>query len=105
MNHTLLLKYWFGKVTIPVIYIEDMIIIGNDAEETSMLQDRLSVKFEMKNLGSLKYFLGIKVARSKLGIFLPQQKYVRDLLVEKELLDCKSTDTPINPKLQSGKIS
>ncbi|KAM1108784.1 hypothetical protein ACFX13_005484 [Malus domestica] len=49
----------------------------------------------MKELGKLKYFLGIEVARSKHGIFLSQRKYVLDLLAETGMLDCKHVDTPI----------
>ena len=49
----------------------------------------------MKNLGGLKYFLGIEVARSKRGIFLSQKKYVLDLLSEIGMLDCRPTDTPV----------
>jgi hypothetical protein len=49
----------------------------------------------MKNLGGLKYFLGIEVARSKQGIFLSQRKYILDLLSEVGLLECKPVDTPI----------
>ena len=55
----------------------------------------LASEFEMKNLGGLKYFLGIEVARSKQRISIPQRKYVLDLLSEVGLLDSKSTDTPI----------
>jgi hypothetical protein len=49
----------------------------------------------MKDRGELKYFLGIKVYRSKLSIFLSQRKYVLDLLVEIGMLDCKLVDTLI----------
>ena len=49
----------------------------------------------MKQLGDLKYFLGIKVARSKHGIFLSKRKYVLDLLTETRMLECKPIDTPI----------
>jgi hypothetical protein len=42
-----------------------MIITGNNSEEISRLQQQLATEFEMKNLGGLKYFLGIEVARSK----------------------------------------
>lgn len=49
-----------------------MIIIGHVKEEISKLQDQLAAVFEMKNLRSLKYLLGIKVARSTQGIFFPQ---------------------------------
>ena len=58
-------------------------------------QKQLAIEFEMKNLGGLKYFMGIEVARSKQGIFLSQPKYILDLLSEVGLLDCKPADTPI----------
>ncbi|KAM1001126.1 hypothetical protein FF1_007666 [Malus domestica] len=49
----------------------------------------------MKDLGALKYFLGIEVARSQQGIFLSQRKYVLDILIETGMLACKPADTPI----------
>ena len=49
----------------------------------------------MKQLGDLKYLLGIEVARSKHGIFLSQRKYVLDLLAKTGMLGCKPIDTPI----------
>ena len=94
-DHTLFLKHRHGKVTALIIYVDDMIITGNDEEEVSELQNRLASEFEMKSLGNLKYFLRIEVARSAQGIFLSQRKYVLDLLAEVGLLDCKPADTPI----------
>jgi hypothetical protein len=82
-------------VTALIIYIDDMIITKDDTKEISRLQEQLSAEFEMKNLGGLKYFMGIEVARSRRGIFLSQKKYVLDLLSEVGLLDCKPVDTPI----------
>jgi hypothetical protein len=49
----------------------------------------------MKDLSGLKYFLGIEVYKSKLGIFLSQRKYVLDLLAETGMLDYKPIDTLI----------
>jgi hypothetical protein len=56
-------------------------------------------------LGSLKYFLGIEIARSKHGIFISHQKYILDLLKETGMLRCKATDNPIevNVKLGEGR--
>ena len=45
-------------------------MIGDDQNEIQHLQKYLATEFEMKELGELKYFLGIEVARSKHGIFL-----------------------------------
>lgn len=81
-DHTLFLKHQLGKVTALIIYVDDMIITGDDMEEISRLQEQLATKFEMKNLGGLKYFLGIDVARIKHGIFLSQRRYVLYLFSE-----------------------
>ena len=94
-DHTLFLKHRVGKVTALIIYVDDMIITGDDVEEISKLQEQLSTEFEMKNLGGLEYFLGIEVARSKQGIFLSRRKYILDLLAEIGFLECKPADTPI----------
>ena len=51
-------------------------------EEQTNLKERLAKEFEIKDLGVLKYFLGIEVAYSKVGIFLSQRKYMLDLLTE-----------------------
>ncbi|XP_030460809.2 uncharacterized mitochondrial protein AtMg00810-like [Syzygium oleosum] len=102
-DHTLFLKQSQGKVTALIVYVDDMIITGDDTEEISRLQEKLAEEFEMKNLGGLKYFLGIEVARSKEGIFLSQRKYVLDLLAEVGMLDCKPADTPIVQNHKLGK--
>ena len=82
-------------MTALIIYVDNMIITGNDSAEIMRLQELLSREFEMKNLGGLKYFLGIEVARLKEGIYLSQRKYVLDLLTEVGMLDCKPADTPM----------
>lgn len=60
----------------------DMIVTSDDLEERQALQSYLERKFEIKDLGPLKYFLGIEVARLKDDIFLSQKKHVHDLLHE-----------------------
>ncbi|XP_047966014.1 uncharacterized mitochondrial protein AtMg00810-like [Salvia hispanica] len=72
-----------------------MIITGDDTKEIERLKGSLFQEFEMKDLGNLKYFLGIEVLRSEGGIFLRQKKYILDILAETGLLDCKPVDTPI----------
>ena len=72
-----------------------MIITGDDEEEIVELGKNLFREFEMKDLGLLKYFLGIEVLRSKRGIFINQRKYILDLLAEIGMIDCKPADTPM----------
>ena len=72
-----------------------MVVTGNDLREQHKLQKYLPQQFEMKDLGTLKDFLEIELARSKIGTFLSQRKYVRDLLTKTRMLGCKHADTPI----------
>ncbi|PRQ37607.1 putative RNA-directed DNA polymerase [Rosa chinensis] len=94
-DHTLFIKRKNGKITALIVYVDDMIVTGDDPKEMNELQKYLSKEFEMKDLGQLKYFLGIEVARSKKGISLSQRKYVLDLLTETGMLDCSPIETPI----------
>ena len=64
-DHTLFMKHNNGKLTVLIIYVDDMIVTGDDDDERRALQTYLSREFEMKDLGPLKYFLGIEVLRSK----------------------------------------
>ena len=101
-DHTLFIKHKEGKVTALIVYVDDMVLTGDDPCEMKALQEYLATKFEMKDLGQLKYFLGIEVARSKHGVLLSQQKYVLDLLTETKMLDCKPVETPMEMNHKLG---
>ncbi|WJZ97935.1 hypothetical protein VitviT2T_016503 [Vitis vinifera] len=94
-DHTLFLKKQHGKITALIVYVDDMVVTGNDPEERKVLQNYLSREFEMKDLGPLKYFLGIEVSQSSEGIFLSQRKYALDLLQETGMSGCQPVNTPI----------
>ena len=63
-DHTLFLRRRGGKITCLIIYIDDIIITGDDKAEIKNLKSKLFREFEMKDLERLKYFLGIEVLRS-----------------------------------------
>ncbi|CAL8151775.1 unnamed protein product [Prunus armeniaca] len=87
----------FGKLVV-LIYVDDLIITGSNNAEISKLKFFLSKNFAIKELGALKYFLGIEIALSKKGMFLNQRKYVLDLLQETGMLGAKPTENPVNSK-------
>ncbi|WJZ84318.1 hypothetical protein VitviT2T_003927 [Vitis vinifera] len=99
-DHTLFLKKQHGKITTLIVYVDDMVVTGNDPEERKALQNYLFREFEMKDLGPLKYFLGIEISRSSEGIFLSQRKYALDLLQETGMLGCQPVNTPIDESLK-----
>ncbi|KAL4033413.1 hypothetical protein IC575_006500 [Cucumis melo] len=70
--------------------------------EISQLKQRMGNEFEIKNLGNLKYFLGMEVARSKEGISVSQRKYTIDLLTERGMLGCRPADTLIEFNYKLG---
>ena len=71
-DHTLSLKSNKEGITALIMYVDDMIVTGNDLEKKKALQSHLAREFEMKDLGYLKYFLDIEVSKLKEGIFLSQ---------------------------------
>ena len=71
-DHTLFLKIRGKLVTCLIIYVDDMILTGSDSEEIKSLRKKLFEEFEMKDLGELRYFLGIEVLRSGDEIFISQ---------------------------------
>ena len=85
------------------MYVDDILITGGDTDEIQRLITTLSRQFEMKELGRLKYFLGIEVVYSRDGISLSQHKYILDLLQETGQLGCKPVSTPLDVNVKIGK--
>ncbi|KAG7578881.1 Reverse transcriptase RNA-dependent DNA polymerase [Arabidopsis thaliana x Arabidopsis arenosa] len=85
-----------------LIYVDDLLICGNNSRMIQSFKDYLGRCFHMKDLGKAKYFLGIEIARSSEGIYLSQRKYALDIVTEAGLLHSRPSPTPIeqNHKLE-----
>jgi hypothetical protein len=87
-DHTFFYKDRGIFVTIMAVYVDDTVITRDDIEEIRCLKENLGKAFEVKDLGPLRYFLGIEIARSPKRIVLSQRKYVLDLLTKTDMLGC-----------------
>lgn len=96
-NSSLFIKANKGKLAIVLMYVDDLIITGDDEVEILITKENLSIRFQIKELGQLQHFLGLEVDHTQERLFLCQQKYSRDLLKKFRMLECKPISTPIEP--------
>ncbi|KAK3010923.1 hypothetical protein RJ639_011029 [Escallonia herrerae] len=85
------------KLAIVLVYVDDLIITGDCEEEILQTKKNFSVRFQMKELGQLKHFLGLEIDRTQKRIFLHQQKYSKELLKKFGMPRCKPISIPIEP--------
>jgi hypothetical protein len=89
-----------GCCIILLVYVDDIILTGDDTQGIAQVKQDLGKIFYVKDLGPLKYFLGIEVARSRHGMSLSQRKYTLDLLQDTGMLGCRPASTPMDPNLK-----
>ena len=74
-----------------IVYVDDIVITGNDQDDIVQLKKHLFHHFQTKDLGLLK---------SNSGNVISQRKYVLDILEETGMLDCKPIDSPMDPNVK-----
>ncbi|CAM8880588.1 unnamed protein product [Rhodiola kirilowii] len=97
-DHSLFTFDHNGDFLILLVYVDDVVLTGTSTSQIDKVKAYIHAEFQIKDLGYLKYFLGIEVARSSSGIFINQRQYVLDLLSEVGLLACKPSSTPMDIK-------
>ena len=83
-----------------VVYVDDIVITSSDQDGIQKLKQHLFTHFQTKDLGKLKYFLGIETAQSSSGVVLSQRKYALDILEETGMLYYKPVNTPMDPNVK-----
>ncbi|CAN1181640.1 Retrovirus-related Pol polyprotein from transposon TNT 1-94 [Linum perenne] len=86
-----------GKLVM-LVYVDDLIISGDNMDLINEVKRYLGTEFKVRDLGQLKYFLGLEVARSTKGISVCQRKYCLDILKDTGFLDSKPINTPVDMK-------
>jgi hypothetical protein len=85
-----------------VVYVDDLILVGNDQNKLLHIKEELSQKFEMKDLGELHFFLGMEVERNRDQRLLRinQIKYLKEILKRFRMEECKPIGVPFDPKMK-----
>ncbi|XP_071714802.1 uncharacterized mitochondrial protein AtMg00810-like [Rutidosis leptorrhynchoides] len=79
-----------------LVYVDDIILTGNNASLVRHFLTRLHQEFVITDLGKLNYFLGLEVSYHASSLFLCQSKYAYDILARAKLLDLKPISTPLS---------
>jgi hypothetical protein len=87
-------------IVVIVIYVDDLIITRNNDVDIFDLKKLLKQKFEMKDLGELRYFLGIEVIQSPKRIWLLQRQYALNKLSEYGMMGCKPISIPFEQNMK-----
>lgn len=79
-----------------LVYVDDILVTGNHSHCLQNSINTLSSKFILKDLGSLNYFLGMKVTPTSQGLFISQHKYITDILSKTNMFEANSVTTPLS---------
>ena len=90
-----------GSYTYILIYVDDIIVTGNDKQVIDQVLHTFADRFSIKDPVDLHYFLGVEATRTTEGLHLCQRKYIIDLLIKTKMHDAKPVTTPLptSPKL------
>nr|XP_018634657.1 uncharacterized mitochondrial protein AtMg00810-like [Nicotiana tomentosiformis] len=89
LDYSFFTKRSCGKIVIVLVYVDDLLITGDDLSMIEKTKSNLRQYFKIKDLGELKYFLGIEFARNKEGILIHQRKYTLELISDMRLVGAK----------------
>ncbi|CAL9007906.1 unnamed protein product [Prunus brigantina] len=79
-----------------LVYVDDFLITCNNSTLVAKFIQLLATRFSVKDLGSLHYFLGVEVLPTATSLFLSQQKYIHDLLINAKMDGAKAVSTPLS---------
>ena len=100
-DHCVYVKCTNNHFIILSLYVDDILIVGNDKKLIDVTKKWLSSNFEMKGMGVVNYVLGVKILRdrSKRLLGLSQETYIKKMLQRYHMHDCKPMDTLIERNL------
>ena len=95
MNYSLLIKRSDEGIVIVLIYVDDLLVTGSSLKLINETKKVPKDNFKIKDLGTLRYFLGIEFARNTKGILMHQRKYALEIISHLGLGGSKPISTPV----------
>lgn len=99
-DYILFVNHTSTDLTIILVYVDDLLITGNCMTSINSLKQMLAKTFHMKDLGPLRYFLGLEIDRTASGIFLCQKKYTLDIIKEHGLENARPLQLPMDANIK-----
>ncbi|KAF5449474.1 hypothetical protein F2P56_029915, partial [Juglans regia] len=99
-DYSLFTREKHGIFVAILVYVDDILVASNDLDSVHALKSLLHSNFKIKDLGKLRYFLGIEIARSSKGIYLCQRKYTLDILADSGNLGSTTAKVPMEQNLK-----
>ena len=97
-EHSLFIYKQDSNLAYLLLYIDDIILTTSSDTLRQSVISLLNSEFAMKDLGQLKYFMGIAVTRHKHDLLLSQKKYVKAILSRVSMSSWKTCPTPVDTK-------
>ena len=87
-----------GEMFIIAVYVDDIMLAGRSAERMTEIKNMLSRRFNVKDMGPLHYFLGVKVEQNEKNgsIWVGQPAYCTSLLQKFGMEHCKPVKNPVS---------
>ena len=89
-------KLRLSKTTIIGVYVDDLLITGDDELEIELISNKLGQSFKMKHLGEANKFLGMEIFRKNDEIHLSQSKYIQEIVQRFKQTNSKLVSTPMS---------
>ena len=102
LDPTLFTKRYDDALFICQIYVDDIIFGCTNKKYSEEFAFLMSEQYQMSMMGELKFFLGLQIRQQRNGIFISQEKYLKECLRKFGMQDCKGIKTPMPTNGQLG---
>jgi len=105
-DHSIFISRKSGSTTYIALYVDDLLIISDNDDHLAEIKKRLAEKFEMRDLGVARKFLGMEIEYSDDGcIKIHQKQYIQGLLERHGMKDCNPVTTPLDTSTKLTKTT